>query len=267
MLKPLAYFTGTGNIDTLNLHLPDNVYKPHLVPSGAPTALVTVSGDSVSAKVIESQMARVCPGHAHWKWEAILHGVNTFTIAVPSADDLHRIDGIQLGVPSSKAQITITTWKFQDIPPMVVLQPFWVQVEGVPHAVRHFHGLWAVGWLVGAPQDVDLVTLRSRGIVRIQIAMLDTSVFDTNSDASGNYARAVVMIRLNGYEFRFRREAPDFIPDPKFKPFFWKRKDDDVDGDTGNDGTGKDPESDVRRASTTATSMDVDSTQSYGCSS
>jgi hypothetical protein len=135
MSKPLAYFTGTGNIDTLNLHLPDNVYKPHLVPSGALTALVTVSGGSVAANVIQSQMARVCPGHSQWKWEAIPHDENAFTIAVPSAVDLQRIDGMQLGVPASSAQITISCWKFQDIPPMVVLQPFWVQVEGVPHAV------------------------------------------------------------------------------------------------------------------------------------
>jgi hypothetical protein len=89
-------------------------------------------------------MARVCPGHSQWKWEAIPHRENAFTIDVPSADDLQRIDGMQLGVLASKAQITITSWKFQDIPPMVVLQPFWVQVEGVPHAVHHFHGLWAV---------------------------------------------------------------------------------------------------------------------------
>jgi hypothetical protein len=47
------------------------------------------------------------------------------------------------------------------------------------------------------------------------------------------------MIRLNGYKFRFRREAADFVPDPNFKPFFWKRKDGDVDGDAGYDGTGK----------------------------
>jgi hypothetical protein len=106
MPKPLAYFTGTGNIYTLNLHLPDNVYKPHLVPSGAPTAMVTVSGGYVSAKVIQSQMVRVCPGHSQWMWEAIPHGENAFTIAVPSAEVLQRIDGMQLGVPSSTAQIT-----------------------------------------------------------------------------------------------------------------------------------------------------------------
>jgi hypothetical protein len=88
--------------------------------------------------------------------------------------------------------------------------------------------------------------------------MFDNSAFEANSDASGQYARAVVMIRLNGYEFRFCREAADFIPNPKFKPHFWKQKDDDVDGDIGFDGTGKQPESSVRRGSTSATSMDVD---------
>jgi hypothetical protein len=186
------------------------------------------------------------------------------SIAIPSAEVLQRIDGMQLGVPSSTAQITITSWKFQDIPPMVVLEPFWVHVEGVPHAVRHFHGLWAVGSLVGAPQDVDLVTLRSRGIVRIQLASFDASSFTANSDDSGQYARAVVMIRLYGYEFRFRLEAPDFVPDPMFKPHFWKKKDDDVDGDTSFDGTGKQPESSVRHVGTSVTSMDVDSAKVAG---
>jgi hypothetical protein len=103
---------------------------------------------------------------------------------------------------------------------MVVLQPFWVQVEGVPHLVHHFHGLWAVGSLVGATQDVDLVTLRSRGIVRIHVAMMDTAIFDTSFDASGAYARAMVLIRLNGYEFRFCHEPAGSVPDPKFKPLF-----------------------------------------------
>jgi hypothetical protein len=87
--------------------------------------------------------------------------------------------------------------------------------------------------------------------------MLDTSGFETNSDVVGQYARAMVMIRLNGYEFRFHREAADFIPDPKFKLYFWKWKD-DIDGDTGLDGTGKHPKSSVRHGSNSATSMDVD---------
>jgi hypothetical protein len=67
---------------------------------------------TVPAKVIESHMARVCPRHPQWKWEAIPHGENAFTIAIPPAEDLQRIDGMQLGVPDSKAQIVISSWKF-----------------------------------------------------------------------------------------------------------------------------------------------------------
>jgi hypothetical protein len=108
------------------------------------------------------------------------------------------------------------------------------------------------------------VTLQSRGIVRIQIVMLDTSGFETNIDDSGPYAQAVVMIRLNVYEFRFRQEADDFVLDPNFKPFSWQQKDDDVNGDSGNGGMGKGPESSARPANTLVTSMDVDSSQSVG---
>jgi hypothetical protein len=171
---------------------------------------------------------------------------------------------MQLGVPSSTAQLTITSWRFQDIPPIVVLQPFWVQVEGVPHSVRHFHGLWAVGSLLGATQDVDLVTLHSRGIVRIQLAMMDTKCFDTNSDDKGHFARAVVLLKLNGYEFRFRREALDFIPDPNFKPYFWTHKEKDADGDMGNDGEGSGSGSSARPLMSTATNMEVDTSNTAG---
>jgi hypothetical protein len=69
------------------------------------------------------------------------------------------------------------------------------------------------------------------------------------------------MIRLNGYEFRFRKEADDFIPNPNFKPLFWQRKDDDVYNDKANKGKGKGPKSAARPASASGTSMDVDSSQ------
>jgi hypothetical protein len=34
-------------------------------------------------------------------------------------------------------------------------------------------------------------------------------------------------LQLNGYRFRFRREATGYKPDPRFRPFFWKGDDDD----------------------------------------
>jgi hypothetical protein len=101
--KPLGYFVGYGDDATLNLHLPDSIHKPHLIPFGAPTALVQVTSETVPATVIQSLMEHMCPGHTNWKWEAIAHGTNTFLIGIPSADDLSRIDGMQMGVPNLKA--------------------------------------------------------------------------------------------------------------------------------------------------------------------
>jgi hypothetical protein len=48
----------------------------------------------------------------------------------------------------------------------------WFHVEGVPHTLRHFLGLWVVGSLGGKTVDVDLMSLRRRVVIRIQVAML-----------------------------------------------------------------------------------------------
>jgi hypothetical protein len=177
----LGYFVGCGDNATLNLHLPDSVHKPHLIPFGAPTALVQVSGEMAPAATIQSLMARMCPGHANWKCEAVAHGANAFLIGIPSVDDLSRIDGIQMGVPNLKAQISVSTWRREDIVPEFVMEPAWVHVEGVPYTVRHFHGLWALGSLIGTTLDVDLVSLQSQGVVRILIAMRDLAALEKDS--------------------------------------------------------------------------------------
>jgi hypothetical protein len=52
-----------------------------------------------------------------------------------------------------------------------VMELAWIHVDGVPPTVRHFHGPWAVGSPIDSTLDVDLVSLRSQGTVRILIAM------------------------------------------------------------------------------------------------
>ena len=41
------------------------------------------------------------------------------------------------------------------------------------------------------------------------------------------------VVKLKEYAFIFRREAADFVPDPEFVPFFWRRKGDDADDESG----------------------------------
>jgi hypothetical protein len=82
--------------------------------------------------------------------------------------------------------------------------------------------------VIGSTLDVDLYTLRSQGIVRIQVAMRNVSVLE--KDKSRDRApclEVLARLQLNGYRFRFRREATGYKPDPRFRPFFWKGDDDD----------------------------------------
>ena len=85
-----------------------------------------------------------------------------------------------MSVPSFSAQATVSVWATQDIQPKRMLEQVWVHVQGVPYTVRHFLGLWAVGSLIGTTLDVDLVTLRSQNVVRILVAMTDSSAEKIN---------------------------------------------------------------------------------------
>jgi hypothetical protein len=87
-------------------------------------------------------MARICPLSSQWKWEAIPHGEDAYLVSFPTADDLKRVDGFQMGVPDSTAQMIVNIWKALNVPHKFELQQVWVHVEGVPHTVRHFRGLW-----------------------------------------------------------------------------------------------------------------------------
>jgi hypothetical protein len=73
--------------------------------------------------------------------------------------------------------------------------------------------LWAVGSLVGKTVDVDLVSLRSRVVVRIQVAMLQAGVLGDPSDEARPIAKADAVVKFKAFEFRFRREPADYIPE------------------------------------------------------
>ncbi|XP_073361471.1 uncharacterized protein [Aegilops tauschii subsp. strangulata] len=144
-----------------------------------------------------------------------------------------RVDGIQMNVPSVNAQMTVTAWRSQEVPHKLELQQIWLHVEGVPHTVRHFWGLWAVGTLMGKTLDVDLLSLCRRGVVRILVAMTNSQILSKENDDAGPFAATDVVVKLKGYTFSFRREPAGYIPDPNFVPFVWRRKGDDADDDSG----------------------------------
>jgi hypothetical protein len=95
--------------------------------------------------------------------------------------------------------------------------------------------------------------------------MMDPKYLDKYNDAQG-CACLGETITIKGYHLFFRREQLDFVHDPRFTPFFWKKKGDD----SSNDGPG--PDKDGAHApsyisSTSTTHMDSENPQSSNSSS
>ena len=123
------------------------------------------------------------------------------------------------------------------------LEQVWVHLTGVPNPMRHFWGLWAVGTLIGTTIDVDMITLRRRGVVHILVGMMKRASFK-KSDELGPYIETDGVLRLKGYDFVFRPEKEDFVPEPEFVPFVWQRKGKEDPDDNGleEDGAGEQAE-------------------------
>jgi hypothetical protein len=160
-------------------------------------------------------------------------------------------------IPDFAAHFKISKWETQDIQPKFDLPQLWVHVEGVPHTVRHFHGLWAIGSLLGTTVDVDLPTLYNQNVVRVLVAMMNPDTLNKHKDEKGYYVDATVILKLKGYDFRFRKQAAGFQPDPMYSPFFWRS--DGLEDDDSYDAKGKGAMPDQNMASSSnITSMEVD---------
>ena len=152
------------------------------------------------------------------------------------------MDGLVLGVPGKSSRLVFSQWKEEDVLHKMELKQVWVHVSGVPRALRHFLGLWAVGSLIGTTVDVDLLALRRRCIIRILVGMADVECFDRGADEDGPCIKTDGVLWLKGYEFAFRPKPVEFVPDPEFVPFIWRRKDKEDPSDKGlEDGKGDDP--------------------------
>src|SRR4051812_38423910 len=70
-------------------------------------------------------------------------------------------------------------------------------------ALSRVYGLLEVSWVI---LDIDLFSLRKRGVVRILVDMFDTKVFLKLQDSLGYYILSDAMDKHKAYEFRFRLE-------------------------------------------------------------
>jgi hypothetical protein len=66
--------------------------------------------------------------------------------------------------------------------------------------------------------------------------MSNPKALEGQVDDTGPFLAVACVVKLKLFDFVFRREPADFVADPSFTHFFWRRKGDDEDEeDLGND--------------------------------
>ncbi|RLN43082.1 hypothetical protein C2845_PM01G18340 [Panicum miliaceum] len=97
-----------------------------------------------------------------------------------------------------------TVWQNdQDIMPTYELEEVWVRITGVPHAYRHYMILWAVGTVIGETLEVDMLTNRKKGVIRVKVGILDKRQLPHTTD---------LVFGTQGYHVTFTQEEESFLP-------------------------------------------------------
>jgi hypothetical protein len=171
MPKPNATLFGLGKSEFSFLQMPEFDYKLE-EPVPAPTTLVTIVGGQISAKVLEAELARLM--QLDWQWEALAHGENSFLVPFPLEEEMRRMNDVEFRLKNLGVIVTFSEWKDgQDAVPSYELDPVWLHISSIPHSWRHYLSFWAVGIVVGSTLQVDMHTFRRKGVVHVQVGVLD----------------------------------------------------------------------------------------------
>ncbi|KAF2939952.1 hypothetical protein DAI22_03g235100 [Oryza sativa Japonica Group] len=178
--KPTAALFGFSeqNMGFLRIQEFDMKLEP---PKPAPTALVTILDGHLAASAVQNELARLI--RADWNWKAVPHGDNSYLVTFPSEEELNRMDDVEFRLKNHGVSITIQQWQQDsDIIPVYQLDEVWVHITGVPHSWRHYLCFWALGTVVGTTQEVDMLTFRKKGIIRIKVGVLSRADLPIKTD-------------------------------------------------------------------------------------
>jgi hypothetical protein len=201
MPKPNSTLFGLGKSEFSFLQMPEFDYKLE-EPVPAPTALVTISGGQITAKVLEDELAKLM--RLEWKWEALAHGENSFLVPFPSEEEMRRMNDVEFRFKHLGVIVTFSEWKDgQEAVPSYELEVVWLHITGIPHFWRHYLSFWAVGTVVGSTLQVDMHNFRRKGVVCVQVGVLNKDKFPYTTD---------LVFGTLGYDITFSLEPAGFTP-------------------------------------------------------
>lgn len=116
-------------------------------PTASPTALITVSGGTITTSDVEKEVASLVQVQTQWKWEPCRMGRMHFwclsLVCRMCLQDLHRGGDLEIRVWAHHVMLSFSEWRMQEIVPSSKLQQVW-GVNRVPHQLQHFLELWGM---------------------------------------------------------------------------------------------------------------------------
>src|SRR5438128_12569920 len=85
MPKPAVTMGGCAKNELCFFHVPEFDYKLETLDP-APTAVIKVTGGTLDALTIQTELARL--SRVEWNWEELEHGEDAFIVAFPSTEEL-----------------------------------------------------------------------------------------------------------------------------------------------------------------------------------
>ena len=169
------------------------------------SAVIRVTGGSLTSANVTSEIERLFPGGWQWKVEEI--GVDTFRTMFPTRAELQRM--VEWGVLHTKFPgITLRFEEGADGGEVKYTMPkVWVQFTGLPKELREFVIIWVVGSILGVSKAVDMKFTRKHDICRLQVLVLDPNLIPQFVDVViGNF--------LYGLQFRVEENIDENNPEP-----------------------------------------------------
>uniref|UniRef100_J3MR96 Uncharacterized protein n=1 Tax=Oryza brachyantha TaxID=4533 RepID=J3MR96_ORYBR len=165
-------------------------------------SLISIFGRKIAAEVVQTELAKLV--RADWSWEALPHDENSFLVTFPSEEELKRTEDVEFRLKNHGVSLSISKWQDAgDISPLYELDEVWVHITGVPHAWRHYLGFWAIGTVIGATLDVDMLTFRKTGTIRIKVGLMNRDQLPFTQD---------VVFGKHGYGITYSLEPKEFQP-------------------------------------------------------
>jgi hypothetical protein len=131
---------------------------------------------------------------------------NSFVVPFPSWGDLQRsvafgkADIKEHGVP-----LLFEEWKHEE--EGHPLQRVWIRIYRLPHKLREFSVLWALGSMLGATQAVDMITSLKQDYAWVEVAVLNVDLLPNMIDmvVIGDIMFSL-LIQVEGREDNIERE-------------------------------------------------------------